>query len=139
MVLMKIIFPIFFCIVVLLACASTNTAIPPDITPSELVQRAQEESDRNRYEAAFRYYNAILERFPDDRTAVCGAQYEIAFIHYKQKRYVESEGEFAALLDSYDGPDGALLPQKYFILSNIVLESIKKAETKSKRLRLFGK
>jgi outer membrane protein assembly factor BamD (BamD/ComL family) len=134
---MKIIFPIFFCIVALFACASANISIPPDITPSELVQRAQEESDRNRYEAAAQYYNAILERFPEDITAVCGAQYEIAFIHYKQKRYVEAEGEFDTLLDRYNGPDGALLPQKYFILSNIVLENIKEAEAKSKRRGLF--
>ncbi|MDR0409254.1 MAG: hypothetical protein LBH18_02500 [Spirochaetaceae bacterium] len=127
---MKVFFLAVFCFVLLFSCASGAVVIPDGLTPGELTQRAQEESDKNRYYAAAQYYNAILERFPDDRAAVCGAEYEIAFIHYKQKRYTEAEGEFDALIDRYNGPDGALLPQKYFILSNIVLENIKKATTK---------
>jgi outer membrane protein assembly factor BamD (BamD/ComL family) len=122
---------VFFYSVALLGCASAATTIPEGLSPGELVQRAQEESDKSRYDIAANYYNAILERFPDDRAAVCGAQYEIAFIHYKQKKYIEAEGEFYALINRYDSPDGALLPQKYFILSNIVLENIKKAVSKT--------
>jgi outer membrane protein assembly factor BamD (BamD/ComL family) len=125
---MKVFFLVFFCSVFLLSCMSGPIAIPDDLTPGELVQKAQEESDRNRYDAAAQYYNAILERFADDRASVCGAEYEIAFIHYKQKKYPEAASEFDALIDRYNGPDGELLPQKYFILSNIVLENIKKSE-----------
>jgi outer membrane protein assembly factor BamD (BamD/ComL family) len=109
------------------ACATGDNVIPADLSPEKLVQLAQEESDKNRYNSAERYYNAILERFPDNIAAVCGAQYEIAFIHYKQKKYTEAEEEFNALIYRYNGLDGDLLPQKYYILSNIVLESINKA------------
>jgi outer membrane protein assembly factor BamD (BamD/ComL family) len=122
---MKIILVVFLGIV-LTACSTLPGSIPEGLSPGELVQRAQEESDKNRYEAASLYYNAILERFPDDKSSVCGAQYEIAFIHYKQKKYVIAVEEFNALLDRYDDADGDLLPQKYFILSTIVLENINK-------------
>jgi outer membrane protein assembly factor BamD (BamD/ComL family) len=112
------------------ACAIGNVVIPPDLSPEKLVQLAQDESDKNRYKAAERYYTAILERFPDNIAAVCGAQYEIAFIHYKQKKYTDAEAEFNALIDRYNAPDGDLLPQKYLILSNTVLENISKAKLK---------
>ena len=132
---MKVFLMVIFCFL-LLSCASDRNVISDNLTPGELVQRAQEESDNNNYEKAARFYNAILERFPDDRAAVCGAQYEIAFIHYKQKKYSEAEQEFNALLDRYDDSDGDLLPQKYRILSNIVLENIKNAQQTRKKLKI---
>ncbi|MDR1256726.1 MAG: hypothetical protein LBJ86_03170 [Spirochaetaceae bacterium] len=121
------------CVLFISACATKNDAIQADLSPEKLVQLAQEESDRNRYNESTRYYDAILERFPDDIAAVCGAQYEIAFIHYKQKRYTEAAEQFTALIDRYSAPDGDLLPQKYYILSNIVLESIDKALFKNSK------
>jgi outer membrane protein assembly factor BamD (BamD/ComL family) len=126
---MKTPWTVVFCFA-FISCASGGTAIAEDLSPEKLVQLAQEESDNNRYSAAERYYNAILERFPDDKTAVCGARYEIAFIHYKQKNYSLAEEEFDAVINSYDEPDGDLLPQKYFILSNIVLDNIRKERLK---------
>jgi outer membrane protein assembly factor BamD (BamD/ComL family) len=110
-----------------LACKTGPAVIPEGLTAGELVQRAQEASDRNRYERAAEYYAAILTRFPEDKAAVVGAEYEIAFIQYKQKKYLEAEKGFGSLLARYGEADGAALPQKYFILSNIVLENIKKA------------
>jgi outer membrane protein assembly factor BamD (BamD/ComL family) len=127
---MKIICTAVFCFM-LFACASDRDVIREGLTPGELVQKAQEESDNNRYDSAIRFYQAILERFPDDRAAVCGARYEIAFIHYKQKKYGEAEQEFNYLLGFYDDSDGDLLPQKYYILSNIVLENMKKVHSKA--------
>jgi outer membrane protein assembly factor BamD (BamD/ComL family) len=131
---MKAVFMMVFCFL-LFACASNRDAISDDLTPGELVQRAQEESDNNNYDKAARFYNVILERFPDDREAVSGALYEIAFIHYKQKKYDEAEQEFNALLERYNDPDGDLLPQKYYILSNTVLENIKNARQKQKKMK----
>lgn len=129
---MKVIYMSIFCFL-LFACASDRNVIPQDLTPGNLVQKAQEEADNNNYNRAALFYNAILERFPDDRAAVCGAQYEIAFIYYKQKKYDEAEQEFNVLLDRYGDSDGDLLPQKYYILSNIVLENINKARQKQKK------
>jgi outer membrane protein assembly factor BamD (BamD/ComL family) len=107
-----------------MGCKSGPIVISDDLTTGELVQRAQEASDRNKYDVADQYYSAILERFPDDAAAVCGAKYEIAFIHYKQKKYNDASEEFNEIIDRYDEDDGALLPQKYLILSRKVLDEI---------------
>jgi outer membrane protein assembly factor BamD (BamD/ComL family) len=110
------------------ACASTTAVIPDDISPAELIQRAQEASDKNRYTLAFQYYQAVLERNPANIDLVCTAEYEIAFIHYKQKKYTQATEEFQALLTRYDTPDEELLPQQFKRLSTIVLERIAEKE-----------
>ncbi|MDR2070265.1 MAG: tetratricopeptide repeat protein [Treponema sp.] len=104
------------------ACHSGPVAVKADTSPAEIVQRAQEASDKNRYNQALEYYEIILERFPDDIDMVCTAEYEIAFIHYKQRKYDLAREEFNALLERYDSPDEVLLPPQYKRLAAIVLE-----------------
>ncbi|GHT97771.1 lipoprotein [Spirochaetia bacterium] len=107
-----------------IACASGPVNIAPDLTPAELIQRGQEASDRNRYNQSLQYYEAILDRFPSNRDAVCAAEYEIAFIHYKQKQYSQAQDEFNALLRRYEGRDAELLPPEFKVLATIVVERI---------------
>jgi outer membrane protein assembly factor BamD (BamD/ComL family) len=108
--------------VLLSGCYSGPEDVTDDTTAAELVQRAQEASDRNRYKPAMQFYELILERFPDDMEMVCTAEYEIAFIHYKQRRYEIAREGFNALLERYNTPDEALLPPQYKRLAAIVLE-----------------
>jgi outer membrane protein assembly factor BamD (BamD/ComL family) len=108
-------------------CAS-GPSIPPDITPAELIQRGQEASDRGRYNRALLYYQAILERFPTYIDMICAAEYEIAHVHYKQKKYAEAKSELHNLLGRYDSPNKELLPPQFERLANIVLEQIAKKE-----------
>jgi outer membrane protein assembly factor BamD (BamD/ComL family) len=109
-------------IVVFAGCVSAPVNVTDETTPAELVQRAQEASDRNRNKLALQYYNLILERFPDDINMVCAAEYEIAFIHYKQRDYDTAREEFNALLERYNTPDEVLLPPQFKRLAVIVLE-----------------
>jgi outer membrane protein assembly factor BamD (BamD/ComL family) len=118
------------------ACATGPANIPEDLSPAELIQRAQEASDKSRYRLALRYYEAILERYATNIDLICAAEYEIAFIHYKQKKYETAEMEFRALLNRYNTPDEELLPQQFKKLANIVLERMAEKE---KPRRLFGK
>jgi outer membrane protein assembly factor BamD (BamD/ComL family) len=111
-------------LVVLAAGCASGPDISDTITPAELEQRAQEASDRNRHKQSLAYYEIILERFGDRIDYVCAAEYEIAFIHYKQKKYDLSESELRKLLARYDGPDAELLPPQYRILANIVIAKI---------------
>jgi outer membrane protein assembly factor BamD (BamD/ComL family) len=111
-------------VVLAAGCASGPAKVSDTITPAELEQKAQEASDRNRYKQSLGYYEIILERFPDRIEYVCAAEYEIAFIHYKQKKYELSESELRQLLARYDGPDSELLPPQYRILANIVIAKI---------------
>jgi len=106
------------------ACAGVPKSIPDSLSARELVQLAQEATDAYHYDAAVAYYKALGERFSDDPVYKTTADYEIAFIAYKQRRYAEAKEGFERLLARYSGPDGANLPPRYAILSKKVLEEI---------------
>jgi outer membrane protein assembly factor BamD (BamD/ComL family) len=125
----------FVCALIAAACATGPVNIPGDLSPAELVQRAQEASDRNRYKVALQYYEALLDRNRTNIDLVCTAEYEIGFVHYKQKKYEEAKRELTALLIRYESPDQELLPQQFKRLANIVLERIGEKESKKK---IFG-
>lgn len=109
------------------ACAS-SARISEDLSPAELIQRAQEASDRNRYNLAMQYYQALLERNRSNIDLVITAEYEIGYIHYKQKKYQQAKAELTDILEYYNTPDEELLPQHYKLLSKIVIERIEKKE-----------
>ena len=109
------------------ACAST-VYISDDLSPSELIQRAQEASDRNRYNVALQYYEALLERNRANIDLVITAEYEIAFVHYKQKKYQQARAGLNNLLEYYEAPDGPFLPQQFKRLALIVLDRITEKE-----------
>jgi outer membrane protein assembly factor BamD (BamD/ComL family) len=110
------------------ACSTTALSIPEELTPAELIQRAQEASDKNRYNQAQQYYTALLERNSTNIDLVCAAEYEIAFIHYKQKKYNLAKEGFNSLLERYEGPDGGYLPTQFKRLAVIVLDRISEKE-----------
>ncbi|GHV93530.1 hypothetical protein AGMMS50268_40330 [Spirochaetia bacterium] len=119
---------VLFVTLICAGCATGPVNIPSGMTPAELIQRAQEASDRNRYNVALQYYQALLERNLSNIDLICAAEYEIAFIHYKQNRYTDARREFNALLERYNTPDEELLPQQFKKLSNIVLERMTEKE-----------
>ena len=127
--LLLLLFALVLCVS---ACATRIVNIPYDLSPAELIQRAQEALDRNRYAIALQYYEALLERNITNIDLVCEAEYEIAFIHYKQKLYDRAREEFDALLERYDSPDGDSLPPQFKILALKVLESITEKENRRK-------
>jgi len=133
--LMKSINIIFFLLTIFLAvsCATGSVVVADNLTAAEMVQRAHEASDRNRYSVSLQYYEAILQRFPHDIEYVITAEYEIAFIHYKQRNYEDSKRGFHRLLARYDAPDSELLPAKFQVLANIVLENIDEIESRRRR------
>ena len=109
------------------ACATT-VDISEDLSPAELIQRAQEASDRNLYNIALQYYEALRDRNYINIDLVITAKYEIAFIHYKQKKYEQAREELYEVLEYYNTPDEIRLPQQFKRLSQIVLNSIDEKE-----------
>jgi outer membrane protein assembly factor BamD (BamD/ComL family) len=107
-----------------LSCVSKPPVIPEGLSPAEIIQRGQEASDKNKFNQALEYYAVLLQRYPENMEIVCAAEYEIAFIHYKQKKYNQARTEFNALLARYDTPDEELLPAQFKILSQIVLTKL---------------
>ena len=112
------------CAAALGSCASGPLVVREGLSPAELTQSAQDAYDRGRYGDAQVYYETILTRFPNDLPAVCGAEYEIAFINYKQKNYDEAKAGFRALLERYKSADAALLPAQYKVLGEKILAKI---------------
>jgi outer membrane protein assembly factor BamD (BamD/ComL family) len=106
------------------SCASSPVAVKEGLSPAELIQRAQDAYDRDRYAEATSYYQAVLARFPNDMASVCAADYEIAFIQYKEKRFEEAKAGFRALLERYKTADAALLPAQYKVLGEKILAKI---------------
>ena len=117
------------------SCATRPGVIPENLTPAELIQRAQEASDRYRYSVSLHYYETLIERFPFDIDSVIAAEYEIAFIHFKQRRYAVARDGFTNLLERYNTPDAILLPQQFRILSERILLTIDEREGQRNRAR----
>ena len=109
-------------------CGTTGERIPQDLSPAELIQRAQEASDHNRYKTALQYYQALLDRYSHNIDMVCTSEYSIAFIQYKQKKYSLARGGLNTLLERYNNPDAEILPQQFKRLALIVLNSIDEKE-----------
>jgi outer membrane protein assembly factor BamD (BamD/ComL family) len=106
------------------SCYSGPVKLADGVTAAELIQQGQSAYEWNRYGQAVQYYEAILVRFPDDIDRACEAQYEIARIHYKQKKYNIAREEMEELRARYETVDGEILPTKFKILSEIVLGQI---------------
>jgi len=114
---------LFFC-----ACATGPLNVPEELSPAEIIQRAQEASDKNRYNHALQLYQVLLERNQTNIDLICTAEYEIAFIHYKQKKYSLAKEGFNALLDRYNAEGGERLPPQFKLLALKVLERIEEKE-----------
>jgi outer membrane protein assembly factor BamD (BamD/ComL family) len=112
------------------ACYTGPVKLADDVTAAQLIQQGQAAYEWNRYGQAVQYYEAILERFPDNIDQVCEAQYEIARIHYKQKKFSQAREELEALRARYDTEEGEMLPTKFKILSEIVLGQIGEKQKK---------
>jgi outer membrane protein assembly factor BamD (BamD/ComL family) len=113
---------------ILVFSCNTIVNISDELSPAELIQRAQEASDRNRYGIALQYYEALLERNRFNIDLVITAEYEIAFIYYKQKKYQQARSGLNSVLEYYDSPDAELLPQQFRVLARIVLDNITEKE-----------
>jgi outer membrane protein assembly factor BamD (BamD/ComL family) len=132
-------FAVFSAAGLLGGCATGPVNISQDLSAAELIQRAQEASDRNHYSLALRYYEAVLERNAFNIELVCTAEYEIAFIHYKQKKYETAKSEFRALLTRYDSSDEELLPAQFKKLALIVMNRIAEKEAPKPPFSWFQK
>jgi len=106
------------------ACKTVPTEIPDDLSEAELIQLAQESADSENWEAALAYYQAVLDRFPQDKGVTVTAQYEMAFIEYKRGDVETAQAGFERLLGVYDF-QGDALPQWPRILAERLLEEIR--------------
>jgi outer membrane protein assembly factor BamD (BamD/ComL family) len=107
----------------ILSCKTVPTDIPPDMSQSELIQEAQEAADDENWDAALAYYQALIDRYPQDRSATVAAQYEMAFIEYKRGDIEAAQSGFEQLLGVYDF-EAEALPAWPRVLAERILEEI---------------
>ncbi len=105
-------------------CKTAPVVIPDEMTPAEFFQKAQEASNNGKYGTALSYYNTFLERYPDDSQRGVEAEYEIAFIAFKQHDYTKAEKLFNEILGKYSTESSQVLPAWPKILSQKVLSEM---------------
>ncbi|MDR2468576.1 MAG: outer membrane protein assembly factor BamD [Spirochaetaceae bacterium] len=110
----------------LTGCFTGPVVIPDNASAQEIIQMGQTAMDRDRYNQAIQYFQAVLERFPYNDAWMCDAEYGVAAVHYKQKKYTLAKEELSALLAKYDASGGSNLPKRYQILArnrlNVIAE-----------------
>ena len=108
----------------LIACSSVPTDIPQDLTAIELTQKAQTAFDNGNLKAAKVYYQTILDRFSDNPSAVCGAEFELAHLEIKNKNWSEAKTRLTTLINKYKEDTNSTLPREYLVLAQNDLKKI---------------
>ncbi len=109
-----------------MSCSSVPdaSALPPEMSAIELSQKGQEALDRNKYAAARVYYQTIIDRYGTDNSLLTGAEFEIAHIFVKQKKWDEARPMLEAIIARYESAGGAALPPEYLVLARNDLAKI---------------
>lgn len=109
------------CAVLCVSCMTVpkESEIPEDSTAADLTQKAQEAFDVGNYRAADFYYRLILKRFSTDESACVAADYEIAHIYIKRKKWRDAYTILETILSKYEGQMGMYLPPNYYKLAKI--------------------
>ncbi len=115
---------IILAILIITSCTSAPAEIDETLNPAELFQRAQEASNNKDYETALRYYDVFVNYHSDDIQRLVEAEYEIAFIAFKQGDSERAKVLFTELLDRYSGEGASVLPGWPMILSRKLLKEI---------------
>jgi len=121
---MKKITAIILTIFIIASCTSTPTEIDETLNPAELFQFAQEASNKKDYATALGYYEVFVKNYSDDIQRLVEAEYEIAFIAFKQGNMDRAKVLFTELLDRYSGEGASVLPGWPMILSKKHLKVI---------------
>ena len=108
----------------MISCVSGPVVVPEDMSPQKIIQNAQEATDHNKYRIAIAYYEALLDRFGTTGEYYCIGLYEIAFIHYKQKRFAEARQGFEYLLSLYEMDTANALPRRFKVLAELLLANL---------------
>ena len=98
---MKKLIPLLLIILVIASCSSGPKKIDETLNPVELFQLAQEASDNKDYGTAVKYYEVFISKYSDDIQHLVEAEYEIAFITYKQGNLLETGGSNPFALNTY--------------------------------------
>ncbi|MGP1437875.1 MAG: tetratricopeptide repeat protein [Treponema sp.] len=119
---------LFFVLLFLVSCASIpkEENVPKDIEVIDLIQKAQEAFEINNYRGAKKWYEIILKRFGDSTAIRVEAEYEIAHILTKQKKWKEAYNLLKKVIEQYETKGGMKLPPEFYKLAKMDYEKVSK-------------
>jgi outer membrane protein assembly factor BamD (BamD/ComL family) len=116
---------ILLTLIALNSCATYSTELDEEWSEEYFFKTAQQAFDRGSLSESLFYYEVYLLRYPQNHTKDIAAEYERAYILYKQKKINQSELFFNTILEKYEtSPYAYLYPQAYKVLSEKVLAQI---------------
>jgi len=117
---------ILFFILFFFSCASVPKEgnVPQDMEVIDLIQKAQEAFEINNYRGAKKWYEIVVKRFGDDLPTRIEAEYEIAHILVKQKKWKEAYKMLASLISIYETKDGMKMPPEFYKLAKLDYEKV---------------
>ena len=113
----------FITIIFVVSCASIPKDIPLDLSAKELNQKAQECTAAENYAGAEVYYKTLIQRFGMDTSVLIPAEFELAHVYIKQKKYDKAKPVLERVLSYYEVDTGSL-PREYRKLAQIDLNKI---------------
>ena len=117
-----------FLLTLFFSCASIpkEEKIPLDTEVIDLIQKAQEAFEINNYRGAKKWYQIILNRFGDSTAIRVEAEYEIAHILTKQRKWKDAYNLLKKVIEQYETKGGMKLPPEFYKLAKMDLEKVVK-------------
>ena len=119
---------LFAFVLLISSCASIpkEENVPKEMEVIDLIQKAQEAFEINNYRGAKKWYEIILHRFGDDSSVRVEAEYELAHILVKQKKWKQAHQHLSLLIKVYESKDGRRLPPEFYKLAKMDYEKVVK-------------
>ena len=95
------------------------------LPPEKLLLKGQQAYDYKSYDIALKYFNLIIEKYPENTYYCAWAYYEIGFVYYSIKKYDEALKYLNILIEKY--PD----EKEQVSLANFLISKIKEMQNKN--------
>lgn len=110
----------------LISCASVpkEDKVPQDMEVIDMIQKAQEAFETNNYRGAKKWYEIILHRFGNSPAVRAEAEYEIAHILTKKRKWKDAYLLLKTIIERYEAKDGMRLPPEFYKLAKMDYEKV---------------
>lgn len=115
-------------LVMLSGCHTVPKNIPEDLSADELINLAQASYDQGNTKAAQAYYETIIIRYGDDMNKLVEAEYEIAHLKVKQKKWQQAIPDLQRVLNYYETDTTGMLPPAFRKLAELDMAKVPERE-----------
>lgn len=125
---MKFIMPLLL-VTLFFSCMTIPKQVSQEWEGEDFFYLAQEASDDSSYSVSEYYYQVYIVRYPENHAKIVAAEYEVALIAFKKRKYKESKFQMEAILEKYkSSPYVAYYDPRYQILAKKILSRIEEQE-----------